>query len=81
MGFGGISIWSLLLVLVIVVLLFGTKKLRNVGGDLGGAIKSFKKSVKEEEAENTAKKSEDASVIEGTANEVEDTDTDKDKVS
>jgi sec-independent protein translocase protein TatA len=79
MGFGGISIWSLLLVLVIVVLLFGTKKLRNVGGDLGGAIKSFKKSVKEEEAENTAKKSEDASIIEGTANEVED--KDKDKVS
>ena len=77
MGFGGISIWSLLLVLVIVVLLFGTKKLRNVGGDLGGAIKSFKKSVKEEEAENTAKKSEDASIIEGKANEVEE----KDKAS
>ena len=79
MGFGGISIWSLLLVLVIVVLLFGTKKLRNVGGDLGGAIKNFKKSVKEEEAENAAKKSEDGSIIEGTANEVED--KDKDKVS
>ena len=77
MGFGGISIWSLLLVLVIVVLLFGTKKLRNVGGDLGGAIKNFKKSVKEEEAENAAKKSEDGSIIEGTANEVEE----KDKVS
>jgi len=77
MGFGGISIWSLLLVLVIVVLLFGTKKLRNVGGDLGGAIKNFKKSVKEEEAENAAKKSEDASIIEGKANEVEE----KDKVS
>ena len=75
MGFGGISIWSLLLVLVIVVLLFGTKKLRNVGGDLGGAIKNFKKSVKEEEAENAAKKSEeDASIIEGTANEVKDND-------
>ena len=77
MGFGGISIWSLLLVLVIVVLLFGTKKLRNVGGDLGGAIKNFKKSVKEEEAENAAKKSEDASIIEGTASDVEE----KDKVS
>jgi len=77
MGFGGISIWSLLLVLVIVVLLFGTKKLRNVGGDLGGAIKNFKKSVKEEEAENAAKKSEDGSIIEGKANEVEE----KDKVS
>jgi sec-independent protein translocase protein TatA len=74
MGFGGISIWSLLLVLVIVVLLFGTKKLRNVGGDLGGAIKSFKKSVKEEEADNVAKKSEDASIIEGTASEAKDND-------
>ena len=50
MGFGGISIWSLLLVLAIVILLFGTKKLRNVGGDLGGAIRSFKKSIKDEEA-------------------------------
>ena len=67
MGFGGISIWSLLLVLVIVVLLFGTKKLRNVGGDLGGAIKNFKKSVKEEEAENVAKASDNASIIEGSA--------------
>ena len=49
MGFGGISIWSLLLILAIVILLFGTKKLRNVGGDLGGAIRSVKKSVKDEE--------------------------------
>ena len=49
MGFGGISIWSLLLILAIVILLFGTKKLRNVGGDLGGAIRSFKTSVKDEE--------------------------------
>ena len=39
MGVGGISIWQLLIVLVIVLLLFGTKKLRNMGGDLGGAIK------------------------------------------
>ncbi len=73
MGFGGISIWSLLLILAIVVLLFGTKKLRNVGADLGGAIKSFKKSVKDEEA---AKDSPDAdpAIIEGKVEE-------KDKVS
>ncbi len=77
MGFGGISIWSLLLVLVIVVLLFGTKKLRNVGGDLGGAIRSFKKSVKDEEAENATKKSDDASIIEGSSTEVKE----EDKVS
>jgi len=47
MGFGGISIWQLLIVLAIVVLLFGTKKLRNIGGDLGTAIKNFKGSMKE----------------------------------
>lgn len=45
MGFGGISPWSLLLILLIVVLIFGTKRLKNVGGDLGGAIKNFKKSM------------------------------------
>ncbi len=49
MGFGGISIWQLLIVLAIVVLLFGTKKLRNMGGDLGSAIKSFKSAVKDGE--------------------------------
>jgi sec-independent protein translocase protein TatA len=50
MGFGGISIWQLLIVLVIVVLIFGTKKLRGMGGDLGSAIKSFKKAVKDDNA-------------------------------
>ena len=44
----GISPWSILLILIIVVILFGTKKLRNVGSDLGSAIKSFKKSSKED---------------------------------
>ncbi|MCL1078471.1 Sec-independent protein translocase subunit TatA [Parashewanella spongiae] len=42
---GGISIWQLLIIAVIVVLLFGTKKLRSVGGDLGGAVKGFKKAM------------------------------------
>jgi sec-independent protein translocase protein TatA len=64
MGFGGISIWSLLLILAIVILLFGTKKLRNVGGDLGGAIRSFKKSIKDEEAAKDSTDSEEQ-VIEG----------------
>lgn len=45
----GISIWQLLIVLGIVILLFGTKKLRNIGGDLGGAIRGFKKSMSEDE--------------------------------
>lgn len=62
MGFGGISIWQLLIVLVIVLLLFGTKRLRNIGGDLGNAIKGFKKSMGEEtSADKIAKK--DDSVI------------------
>ena len=65
MGFGGISIWSLLLILGIVILLFGTKKLRNVGGDLGGAIKSFKSAMKEESGANSAVEKKDDSVIEG----------------
>ncbi len=46
---GGISIWQLLIIAVIVVLLFGTKKLRGIGGDLGGAVKGFKKAMAEEE--------------------------------
>lgn len=46
---GGISVWQLLIILVIVVLLFGTKRLKGIGTDLGGAIKGFKKAVSEEE--------------------------------
>lgn len=45
MGFGGISIWQLLIVLAIVLLLFGTKRLRNIGSDLGNAVKGFKNSM------------------------------------
>ena len=50
--FSGISPWSILLILIIVVVLFGTKKLRNVGTDLGAAMKSFKKSSKEDASSN-----------------------------
>lgn len=45
MGFGGISIWQLLIILVIVIMLFGTKRLKGLGSDLGDAIKGFKKSM------------------------------------
>ena len=73
MGFGGISIWSLALILLIVVLLFGTKKLRNVGGDLGGAIRSFKKSVKDEEVTQDKKEGEpESQIIEGKVSEEKD---------
>ena len=49
MGFGGISIWQLLIILLIVVMLFGTKKLRGMGSDLGGAVKGFKKALNSED--------------------------------
>jgi sec-independent protein translocase protein TatA len=45
---GGLSIWHWLIVLVVVVLIFGTKKLRNIGQDLGGAVKGFKEGMKTE---------------------------------
>lgn len=48
---GGISIWQLLIILVIVVLLFGTKRLKGMGADLGNAVKGFKKAVSEDEAD------------------------------
>ena len=71
MGFGGISIWQLLIVLVIVLLLFGTKRLRNLGGDLGNAVKGFKKAMGDEEkkaAEEPEKlEKADENVIEGEA--------------
>jgi len=51
MGISGISIWQLLIILAIVVMLFGTKRLRNIGTDLGSAIKGFKKSVADDEPE------------------------------
>jgi sec-independent protein translocase protein TatA len=50
MGFGGISIWQLLIILLIVVLLFGTKRLRSIGSDVGGAIKAFRRSLQEDES-------------------------------
>ncbi len=56
----GISIWQLLIVLVIVLLLFGTKKLRNLGSDLGGAVKGFKGAMKDGAKEEEPEKLESA---------------------
>ncbi len=70
MGFGGISIWQLLIVLVIVLLLFGTKRLRNMGSDLGAAFKGFKKAVSDgdkEQQKKLADASKEEKVIEGEA--------------
>ncbi len=64
---GGISIWQLLIILVIVLLLFGAKRLRNVGSDLGAAVKGFKKAVKEEEEAEPEKLEKAEQVIEGEA--------------
>ena len=65
---GSFSILHWLIVLVIVVLVFGTKKLRNVGSDLGGAIKSFKDAMNEEKKSEEERKVEtiDAEVIDKT---------------
>jgi sec-independent protein translocase protein TatA len=74
----GISPVQLLIILVIVVLIFGTKKLRNMGGDVGGAVKNFKSAMKEgdDEAKNQQSAKlvdsveKDDSVIEGEAKKV-----------
>lgn len=58
----GISVTQLLIVLVIVIVLFGTKKLRNVGADLGGAIKSFRAAVKEGEEDRKKAETEDETI-------------------
>lgn len=54
MGFG---IWELLIILVILLVLFGAKRLRNVGGDLGSAVKGFRKAIKDEETKPVVDKS------------------------
>ena len=85
MGFGGIGPGSLILILLIVILLFGTKRLRGMGSDLGSALKNFKKSVKDtqtgdgdetEESKDEIADQSAKSVIEGEATEKE---KDKDK--
>lgn len=64
----GISPMQLLIILVIVALIFGTKKLRNMGGDIGGAVKGFKKAMKDEDAKPLEKNETD--IIEGKSEKV-----------
>ena len=66
---GGISIWQLLIILVIVALIFGTKKLKGMGGDLGGAVKGFKKALGDD------KKDEESAEVETTTKKEEKTDS------
>jgi sec-independent protein translocase protein TatA len=65
----GISVWQLLVILLIVLLLFGTKRLRNIGRDLGGAMKGFREAVREDDSEVAARdrveRSSSERVIEG----------------
>lgn len=77
MGLGGISIWQLLIVLAIIILLFGTKKLRSLGGDLGSAIKSFKQSVRE--GEDSTDNADTESNIEHNDDTTQNQATEKDK--
>ena len=72
MGFGGISIWQLLIVLLIVVMLFGTKRLKSLGSDLGDAIKGFRKSMNtEEEAAKPQVEEPKGTTIQGEARKVD----------
>ena len=67
---GSFSIWHWLIVLVIVLLIFGTKKLRNMGADLGGAVKGFKDGMKSDEQKKPAAElSASGSTIEGEVKE------------
>jgi len=75
----GISIWQLLIVLGIVILLFGTKKLRNLGGDLGSSIKSFKGAIKDDAEDATMKK--EIEQVDGNVIDAEVESKEKDKAS
>ena len=75
MGLSGISIRQLLIVLAIILLLFGTKKLRNLGGDLGTAVKGFKKAVNDDQ--NQESKQQDPKQGETYENEAANTDNNK----
>ncbi len=84
MGFGGIGIWQLLIVLVIVLLLFGTKRLKNIGSDLGNAVKGFKGAVKDGQKDADAQrleKAEDEDVIEGEVTNKETANSEDKKVA
>ena len=81
----GISVWQLLIILAIVLLLFGAKRLRNIGGDLGAAVKGFRGAMKDgEEVQKSSSEriaaEKEGQVIEGEVTEEKDKDKVKDKV-
>lgn len=75
---GNIGIWQLLIVFAIIILLFGTKKLRNIGGDLGSAVKGFKKAISDDK-KNEAKDDEPEQLNETTQSKQEEHTTTKEK--
>jgi sec-independent protein translocase protein TatA len=68
---GSFSIWHWLIVLLVIVLVFGTSKLKNMGKDLGGAIKGFKEGMAEGTSAESAKKVEDAKQVSGQTIDVQ----------
>ncbi len=77
MGLGGISLWQLLIVLVIVIVIFGTKRLTNIGADLGGAVKGFRKSMSDADKDEDKAQIDtpDAEFSEKSADATSDSDT------
>ncbi len=77
MGFGGIGPGSLVIILLIVILLFGTKKFRNIGSDIGGAFRNFKRAVKDDDSKKDETDStesieqKESTTIEGEVTKVE----------
>ncbi|MDA8709700.1 twin-arginine translocase TatA/TatE family subunit [Gammaproteobacteria bacterium] len=60
MGIGGISFWQILIILVVILILFGGKKIKTMGSDLGEGLKGFKKAIKDEDsAKDSESKSDD----------------------
>ena len=55
MGLGGISFWQILIILVVILILFGGKKIRTMGSDLGEGLKGFKKAIKDEDKSSESK--------------------------
>ena len=81
MGFGGISIWQLLIVLAIIVLQKKKKKLRGMGGDIGGAVKGFKKAMSDDTASEQEKSEQiqqsEKSTVDGSTNTEKNKDSNK----
>ena len=73
---GGISLWQLIIILLIVLLLFGTKRLRGFGGDLGNAIKGFRKAVQTEDDVTMRKEGDAAPEAQDSAASAHDTTSD-----